>query len=78
MHNIVLPAPYFKGRFQNPEITVGKEANGDFNLCQSETGEVPAVAYYQCAEVICGRFVRVTGKDMYNYLNLYEIEVHGW
>lgn len=56
----------------------GFGTRGSDSKCNYHPGYQGALRYYPCAEPMFGRYVRVTGVNMYDYLNLYEIEVHGW
>ena len=72
-------------RFLNALISVAKEATDpEFGLQYSHTkcayfpGSQVAVRYHQCSAPMFGRYVRITGLNQNNKLNLDEVEVHGW
>ena len=72
-------------RFRNALITVGNNPN-DPRLGQKETplmcafrpGLQGVLRYYECKHALVGRYVRITGVDINNYLNLYEVEIYGF
>ena len=72
-------------RFQNALVTVGSNPN-DPRLGQKETplmctfrpGLQGVLRYYECKHALVGRYVRITGLDINNYLNLYEVEIYGF
>lgn len=65
-------------------VLINVEDNGytgtrDAGVCAYSPGPQPAVHFHQCESgPMCGRYVRVTAYNSLDYLNLYEVEIHGW
>ena len=75
----------FENRFKNALVSVAESTSapgfGTTNSatkCHYRAGTQGFIRYYQCSEPMYGRYVRITGVNQNDYLNFYEVEVHGW
>jgi len=80
------PINFFKeviDRLVNMRVTVG-ETDTNFDdppedeICNYLPGQPPAdIFLVTCRTRMYGRYVRVTAFEVNNFLNIYELEIHG-